>query len=85
MSLITVGQMKDSAAVVIPAIIEMIGDTNYSEIDRNNAVILLGGFGPAAMSAVPKLNGLTNDPDIQVRDRAVRALQKIEPSPMPLR
>jgi HEAT repeat protein len=85
MSLITVGQMKDSAAVVIPAIIEMIGDTNYGEIDRNNAVIILGGFGPAAMSAVPKLNGLTNDPDIQVRDRAVRALQKIEPSPMPLR
>lgn len=85
MSLITIGQMKDSAEVVIPAIIEMIGDTNYSEIDRNNAVIILGGFGPAAMSAVPKLNGLTNDPDIKVRDQAVRALQKIEPCPMPLR
>jgi len=85
MSLLTVGQMKDSAAMVIPAIIEMIGDTNYSEIDRNNAVGLLGGFGAAAKSAVPKLNGLTNDPDIQVRDGAVRALRKIESSPMPLR
>jgi len=85
MSLITVGQMKDSAALVIPAIIEVIGDTHYREIDRNNAVSLLGGFGPAAMAAVPKLNSLTNDPDIRVREQAIRALQKIEPNPMPLR
>ena len=80
MSLLTLGQMKDEADLVIPAIIEVTDNPNFCLMDRNNAVILLGGFGPAAMVAVPKLNSLTNDPDIQVREQAVRALQKIEPS-----
>lgn len=85
MSLITLGQMKDEADLVIPAIIEVTDNPNFSLMDRKNAMNFLGRFGPAAMAAVPKLNSLTNDPDIQVREQAVRALQKIEPIPMPLR
>jgi HEAT repeat protein len=85
MSLIALGQMQDEDDLVIPVLIEVADDSNYHQIDRGNALRCLGGFGPFAQSAVPKLSGLTNDPDVEVRAEALRALQKIDPAPMPIR
>ncbi len=77
----TLGQMKQVPDLVIPA---LIGAANSTNADiRYSASFWLGGFGPAAKSAIPKLRSLTNDPDTEVRGQALRALQLIDPSPPP--
>jgi HEAT repeat protein len=81
MSLITLGQMKDEADLVIPAIIGVTRNPDYNEMDRGNAIRMLGGFGPGARAAVDELRGMTNDPDIQVRTQALRAWQYMESGP----
>jgi hypothetical protein len=45
---------------------------------RQRAAIALGGFGPAAQSAVPALKRATKDTDIDVRTAATAALSKIQ-------
>ena len=49
-------QMKGKAGLVIPAIVEVMDDPSFGQMDRMNAIGSLGKFGPAAMSAVPKLS-----------------------------
>src|SRR6185369_10417425 len=71
------GRMKDEPDLAT-ALIETLDDTN--KMVQHNAINFLGRFGPEAKAAVPKLLLLTTDADSDVRECAVRALEKIEPS-----
>jgi len=44
---------------------------------RANAAVVLGGFGPAAMTAVPALARVLKDPNPRVRELAGEALARI--------
>src|SRR5207249_1312423 len=71
------GRMQDEPDLVTSAIIKALDDTNM--MVQGNAINFLGKFGPQAKAAVPKLVSLTTDPDSDVRECAVRALEKIDP------
>ena len=77
MTLNTLGQMTNQPDLVIPALLAAMDNTN--NYIRSTIVYQLGGFGPAATSAIPKLISFSTSQDTNLCRLATDALDKIEP------
>ncbi len=71
------GEIGEEPAQVVPVLIGCLRDSNTWV--QTWALGALESFGPAAKSAVPKLNELLDDSSIGTRFAARRALWKIDP------
>jgi hypothetical protein len=60
----------------VPVLIELLKDN--SSLVRQEAILILARIGAPAREAMPALGQALNDPDEQVRARAVTALRQIE-------
>ena len=77
MTLNTLGQMTNQPDLVIPVLLEALDST--TDYTRSTIVYQLGGFGPAAKSAIPKLISFSTNQDTNLCRLATNALDKIEP------
>ncbi len=69
------GQMKSTATVVVPRLIEELGDQDTRLVQET--ITALGMIGPAARDAIPTLEKLTEHPDPQIAERAKAALRQV--------
>ncbi len=77
MTLNTLGQMTNQPDLVIPVLLEALDTTaGYNRISTVNQ---LGGFGPAATSAIPKLISFSTSQDTNLCRIVTNTLDKIEP------
>jgi HEAT repeat protein len=67
------------AAVAVPALIQVLEDTNLREPQRSEAGYAIGDFGPDAKGAVPDLVKALADKESGVRASAIKALEQIGP------
>jgi HEAT repeat protein len=72
------GNRKDEAIRIVPALIEALKDSD-SDV-RRSAAIGLGGFGAQAKDAIPALTEAEHDRDARVRESAGVALSRIDPA-----
>ncbi len=69
--------LEAMSARAVPALIDALGSIRPRGM-RGKIMAILGKIGPAAGEAVPALRLLLSEEDEEVRDAAVRALEKIE-------
>jgi HEAT repeat protein len=74
-----IGAIGSDAAPAVPALIALLA--NSDEGSRNSAGIALHGIGPAARDALPALRKALEDPSVNVRRFAKRAIERIEARP----
>jgi HEAT repeat protein len=77
MTLNTLGQMTNQPDLVIPVLLEALDST--AGYTRSTIVYQLGGFGPAATSAIPKLISFSSGQDTNLCRLATTTLAKIDP------
>ena len=77
MTLNTLGQMTNQPDLVIPILLDALDSTDKTT--RVYTFIELGGFGPVAKAAVPKLVFFSTSQDSNLCRLATDALDKIEP------
>jgi hypothetical protein len=70
--------LKRGQPEAVPVLIELLQDDNA--IVRQEAVLILARIGLPAKPAVPALQKAMNDPDEEVRARAVTLLRQLEPA-----
>jgi len=71
-----IGEIGLDAAPAVPALIVLLADPD--EGSRNSACIALYGIGPAARDALPALRKALEDPSVDVRRFAQRAVERIQ-------
>ncbi len=69
------GQLRQSALNVLPHLIEALADEEPRVVQE--AITSIGLLGPAAESAIPDLERLTEHPDPQIAERAKAALRQV--------
>jgi HEAT repeat protein len=77
MTLNILGQMTNQSNLVIPTLLNTLDSTDNPT--RSYTIYQLGGFGPAATSAIPKLISFATSQDTNLCRLATNALDKIEP------
>ena len=77
MTINTLLQMTNQPDQVIPPLLEALESTDL--VSRNSVIYGLGGFGPRAKAAVPKLVLFSRGQDTNACRLATNALDKIEP------
>jgi HEAT repeat protein len=78
MTLETLGGMTNQPGSVISILLDALDSTN--NFTRNTAIYRLGGFGPMAKAAVPKLVSFSTGQDTNLCRIATDALDKIDPA-----
>ena len=73
------GKIHVQAEEIVPLLIEYLSHEDV----REYAAGALGGYGPAAKAAVPKLLPLVQIPDKELHRAVVDALKKIDPEALP--
>ena len=71
------GSLSTEAGLVVPALVEALGDDNHYV--RHDAALALGKFGPEARQAVPVLLAARKDKEPSVRKAAAESLKRIDP------
>jgi len=71
-----IGEIGPEAAPAVPSLIVLLA--NSDEGSRNSACIALRSIGPAAREALPALRKALEDPSIDVRRFAKRAIERID-------
>ena len=70
------GEIHSSPQIVVPVLTNLLADSTVCV----DTVAALGKFGPDAISSLPLLNRLLNDPNKMVRLYAIEAIKRIAPA-----